>query len=63
MQKYNQFPRQGNNFQTFVPDTVRTFKVFLRVTTDNVVAGRVFVHHAKNGRYPPTQNGDIRSLF
>ena len=19
--------------------------------------------HAKNGRYPPTQNGDIRSLF
>ena len=40
MQKYNQFPRQGNNFQTFVPDTVRTFKVFLRVTTDNVVASR-----------------------
>ena len=22
-----------------------------------------FIHIAENGRYPPTQNGDIRSLF
>lgn len=23
----------------------------------------IFTQFAKNGRYPPTQNGDIRSLF
>ena len=45
MQKYNQFPRQGNNFQTFVPDAARTFEVFLSVTTDNIVASRILVHH------------------
>ena len=37
----------------------------VRFVSYYITAGEVATHYspAKNGRYPPTQNGDIRSLF
>ena len=44
---YHQLPRQGDNFQSFIPDAAGACEMLLRVTADDVIAGRVFIHHAK----------------
>ena len=44
-------------FEKFIDHIAKHNGVFTRGTVRGVVVD------AKNGRYPPTQNGDIRSLF
>ena len=37
--------REGDDFQTLVPDAVRACQPFLHMTADDVVAGGIGIHH------------------
>ena len=40
-----QLPRQGNHLQALIPDATGACEALLRMATDDVIAGSIFIHH------------------
>ena len=43
----HQFPREGDDFQAFVPDAAGAKEMLLRVAADEIVTGRVLIHQTE----------------
>ena len=43
----HQFPREGDDFQAFVPDAARALDMLQSVTADEVITGAILVHHTE----------------
>ena len=43
----HQFPREGDDFQAFVPDAAGAKEMLLRVTADEIITGAIFIHHTE----------------
>ena len=43
----HQFPREGDDFQAFIPNSAGALDMLLRVTADKVITGSVFIHQTE----------------